>query len=225
VIAGGRSRIVLAACIFSLAIGVSGCGGGSAEPSPAERAAPAAARPRTGGVPWRAPADAVLRARLSGVPVGRYEFGVPGHPGTHIHAHLDVFVNGKPARIPAGIGIDISVRGVQHGKSPDGSPAYGGITICARVCIAALHTHDDTGVLHIESQQARTYRLGQFFTEWNVRLDGNCVGGYCRPGDSVLVFVNGKRYTGNPAALALRDRDEIAIVIGSPPKEIPHTYF
>ena len=35
-------------------------------------------------------------AAEAGVPVGVYEYGVPGHPGKHIHAHLDVFVNGKP---------------------------------------------------------------------------------------------------------------------------------
>jgi hypothetical protein len=215
---GGRALML----VVALALIASGCGGGNSSP---QQAAPAAARPQTGAVPWPAPADAMLRARLARVPVGRYEYGVPGHPGKHIHAHLDVFVNGRPARVPAGIGIEISVPGVQHGTSPDGSPAYGGISLCARPCIAALHTHDDTGVLHIESQKPRAYRLGELFTEWHVRLDGKCVGGYCRPADSVVVFVNGKRYTGNPAALELTNLEEIAIVIGSSPKEIPSSYF
>ena len=51
------------------------------------------------------------------------------------------------------------------------SAAYGGINVCARPCIAALHTHDDSGVMHIESKQPRTYTLGEFFTEWNVPLN------------------------------------------------------
>jgi hypothetical protein len=104
---------------------------------------------------------------------------------------------------------------------PDGTLAYGGITLCKRPCVAALHTHDDAGVLHVESQEARTYHLGEFFTEWNVRLDGNCVGGYCKPKTTIAVHVNGKPYTGNPADISLADQQEIAIVIGSPPAQIP----
>ena len=182
-------------------------------------------KPATGAVPWPAPSNALHFAQLAGVPIGVYEYGVPGHPGKHIHTHLDVFVNGTAARVPAGIGIQIDVPGVQHGTSPDGTPSYGGIRICASVCIAALHTHDDSGILHVESQQPRTYKLGQVFTEWNVRLDGSCVGGYCKPQDSILVYVDGKLYQGNPAEIELNDLEEIAIVIGTPPSQIPSKYF
>ena len=101
-------------------------------------------------------------ATETGVPVDRYEYGIPGHPGKHIHAHLDVFVNGKPVQVPPGMGIDFTVPGVQKGSSPDGTPSYGGIQLCARACIAALHTHDDGGVMHIESQKPRSYSLGNF---------------------------------------------------------------
>jgi hypothetical protein len=65
-------------------------------------------------------------------------------------------------------------------------------------------------------------RLGQFFTEWGVRLGRDCVGGYCRP-TSIQFFVNGKRYDGSPRAILLTDHKEIAIVIGSPPGKIPKT--
>ena len=65
-------------------------------------------------------------------------------------------------------------------------------------------------------------RLGQFFTEWGVRLGRACVGGYCRP-EQHRVYVNGKRYTGDPRAILLTDHKEIAIVIGTPPKKIPKT--
>jgi hypothetical protein len=208
-----------------LAVVLAACGGGNGKVSATVPGAAAVAKPATGAVPWPAPANALHFAQLAGVPLGRYEYGVPGHPGKHIHTHLDVFVNGTPARVPAGIGIQINVPGVQHGTSPDGTPSYGGIRICARPCIAALHTHDDSGVLHVESQQPRTYRVGQVFTEWNVRLDQSCVGGYCKPQDSILVYVDGKRYPGNPAGIELTDLEEIAIVIGSPPSRIPSSYF
>jgi hypothetical protein len=219
----GRTRqAALAACLIWIA---AGCGGGKG--SVAGASAPLAPAPKTGGLPWRAPAatDAMRLATKSGVPVDRHEYGIPGHPGTHIHAHLDVFVNGKPVQVPAGIGIDFTVPGVQHGSSPDGTPSYGGIELCARACIAALHTHDDSGVMHIESQEPRSYRLGDLFAEWHVRMDGECVGGYCKPNASIAVYRNGDRFSGNPAGLVLADREEIAVVIGSPPDVIPSTYF
>jgi hypothetical protein len=40
----------------------------------------------------------------------------------------------------------------------------------------------------------------------------------------VVVFVDGKRYRGNPAGIALAAQQEIALVIGSPPSSIPSTY-
>ena len=35
--------------------------------------------------------------------------------------------------------------------------------------------------------------------------------------------MNGNRYRGDPRAILLTDRKEIAIVIGTPPKKIPKT--
>jgi hypothetical protein len=204
---------------------VAACGGTSSRAASPTTAAPAAAKPSRGGVPWQRPAAALALARRAGVPVDRFEYGLPEHPGKHIHAHVDVFVNGKPAMVPGGLGIQIEVHGVQRGKSPDGTPAYGGIKVCSSPCIAALHTHDDSGVVHIESQRPRKYTLGEFFTEWKVPLGAHCVGGYCRPKDSIRLYVDGKPYTGNPSTLELKDLEEIAIVIGSPPDKIPSKYF
>ena len=41
---------------------------------------------------------------------------------------------------------------------------------------------------------------------------------------SVLVYVDGAQYDGNPADIELTDRKEIAIVIGTPPPKIPSSY-
>jgi hypothetical protein len=38
------------------------------------------------------------------------------------------------------------------------------------------------------------------------------------------VFVDGKHRGGNPAGIALASHQEIALVIGSPPRSIPSTY-
>ena len=137
----------------------------------------------------------------------------------HVHSHLDVFVNGKHVTVPAGIGINTHDPGIHHGPMPDRSIAYGGAA-CKHDCISPLHTHADYGLLHTESPTPVPNKLGEFFVEWGVRLDRTCVGGYCKP-DSILVYVDGKRFTGDPRTIVLVDRTEIAIVIGSLPKHIP----
>ena len=177
-----------------------------------------APKPAHGAAPWPAPADPLRRTLAAGLAPERKE--TLTH---HVHAHLDVFVNGRRVVVPAGIGINIKDPGVKVFRdTPDGSKAYGGIELCAKPCISPLHTHDNTGILHTESASPVPNRLGQFFTEWGVRLGRACVGGYCRP-SNIEFYVNGNRYGGDPRAILLTDRKEIAIVIGTPPKKIPKT--
>ena len=117
----------------------------------------------------------------------------------HIHQHLDIFVNGKRVRggVPPGIGIN--------------DDAY----------ITELHTHSADGIIHVESPRNVDYTLGTFFAEWAVFLNSRCVGAYC---NGLKWYVNGVRQTGNPQSLVLKDHQEIAIVVGKPPKKIPETY-
>jgi hypothetical protein len=179
---------------------------------------PAAAQPASGGVPWPAPANAMEFAGQAGLTPETAESLT-----YHVHAHLDVFVNGSPVLVPGGIGIDITNPGVHTYGSGD-QAQYGGIVkACDKPCISPLHTHGPDGVLHTESKTPTPNKLGQFFTEWGVKLDANCVGGYCAPTTSVLVYVNGKKFTDDPTAIELSDRKEIAIVIGTPPARIPKT--
>jgi hypothetical protein len=174
--------------------------------------------PANGNVSWPAPADPLVRARAAGLVPERRE-----SLAYHVHAHLDVFLNGRHVVVPAGIGINVKDSGVQvFSDTPDGSKAYGGIELCATACISPLHTHDTTGILHTESATVVANRLGQFFAEWGVRLTRDCVGAYCHP-TNVEVYVNGDRYTDDPAGITLTKGKEIAIVIGTPPSETPKT--
>jgi hypothetical protein len=149
--------------------------------------------------PWSAPTDAAAAMRAAGLPMLSREGSVE-----HIHAHLDVRVNGQPVEVPAMIGIDRSGRG-----------------------ISPVHTHDSTGVIHIESPMMRTFTLGEFFTEWDVSLSTDSIGGL-RAGDgkTLRAFVNGKPVTGNPAALPLNAHDEIVLIYGAiePGESIPAHY-
>ena len=126
--------------------------------------------------------------------------------------------------MPAGLGIDITNPRVHTFPCPTDSRQYGGINVpCDKACISPLHTHDVSGILHTESATQKDNTLGQLFTEWNVRLDANCFATYCIPAKSIAIYVDGKKFDGNPPTIALTDRREIAIVIGTPPAVVPST--
>jgi len=137
--------------------------------------------------PWDAPAPASVPALVAaaGLPLLGSEM-----TDVHFHAHLDVIVNGRPVVVPMNIGIGTS------GLSP-------------------LHTHGPTGIVHIESGGAAQFTLGQFFTEWNVRLTSSCLGGLCADSSrQLMVFTNGRPDTGDPRAIMLGAHQEIAIEYG-----------
>ena len=166
-----------------------------------------------GDVPeWPAPDDPLERTAAAGL-----EPTVRELLQTHRHSHLDVFVDGEPVVVPAAIGIDITDPGVRTFPGP----AYGGIEECDEPCISPLHTHDDTGILHTESAVDELLTLGQVFTEWDVRLEGGCVGEFCDDDTDLAFYVDGEAYDGDPAGIELEDQREIAVVVGTPPDEIP----
>jgi hypothetical protein len=113
----------------------------------------------------------------------------------------DIFVNGKKETVPAQIGI------------------YDG------QFLTELHTHDTTGVMHVESPKKRTFSLGEFFGVWGVRLTNDCIGGYCRPKMPWKLYVNGAPYVGDPSKIVLIKHQEFAFVIGKPPKSIPTSFL
>ena len=142
---------------------------------------------RTSPPPWPAPTDVAARVKAAGLSLLTAE-------GTalHTHQHLSLTVDGAPVVVPADIGIDEAARR-----------------------ISAIHTHDPSGVLHVESPEVRTFRLGQAFTEWNVHLAEGQVGPYQdgQDGRVVAVFVNGKRTEGDPREIPLTEHEDIAVVV------------
>jgi len=171
---------------------------------------------------WLAPPDPMALAEQAGVETTEVE-----HVTTHTHAHLDVMVDGERVTIPAGIGIDIEAPvGIDIQPTDDGTATQYFVTQCDAPCLSALHTHDPGGIIHTESQNANQepFTLGQFFTEWGVRLDDSCVGEFCKPGTRVEVYLDDQRYNGNPADIELETHLEIAIIIGTPPDRIPDSF-
>ncbi len=207
-----------ATAVAGLVLVVAGCGVGTGEPSAPVTSSPAPAasfRAPAATVLWPAPPDPLGLTVAAGLEPGPKEYHT-----NHAHAHLDVFIDGRPIEVPPGIGINIDDPGVRRFDEPDGSVGYGGITECAQPCISPLHTHDPDGILHTESQSPEPNTLGQFFIEWGVALSDTCVGEYCSP-KPIAFYVNGEPYTQDPRAIELTDRKEIAIVIGTPPAQIP----
>jgi hypothetical protein len=161
-----------------------------------------------GTAPW--PAEFThLRERLASI-------GLPAlaAEGTalHIHQHLDISVNGVAVAVPAGIGID-----------PNGQ------------FISAIHVHDTSGIVHVESPTVQTFTLGQFFDIWGLTFTQQCIGGECSTdsnpsntsGQALQVYLNGTLYSGDPRSIALAAHQEIYIFYGTAaqlPKTIPRSF-
>jgi hypothetical protein len=120
-----------------------------------------------------------------------------------VHAHLTIFVNGAPRRIPLGIGIP----GQQTQQTSSG------LFVDAGNCFYSLHTHSADGIIHIESPTRRTYTLGQFFDEWGQALGVDQVGPAT---GTVTAFYDGNIYQGNPRNIPLGAHTQIQLDVGTP---------
>jgi hypothetical protein len=156
---------------------------------------------------------------------------VVGNLVRHDHVHLDVVVNGRKIRIPAGVG---QAEPVDDGRGPCPRPpahlsgdCAPGHFFAALVALSPLHPHTTSGIIHIESDRPGTFTLGQFFDEWAVRFGSACLGGYCTGnGKELRVFVDGRRVSGDPRKLVLGNHQEIAVIFGGPGAfaSVPATY-
>jgi len=163
--------------------------GGSANPGPGQTAL---AGLQTGPAPWP-PELAHLRERLQAL-------GLPAQPSMaetlHFHDHLDIYIDGQAVQVPQNVGIN---QGEGY--------------------LTSVHTHDTSGIIHIESPTNRAFTLGQFFDVWGVRFTPSCLGGYCASGGATLrVFANGQPVTGDPRQLPLTPHEEIVVVYGTAPQ-------
>jgi hypothetical protein len=126
----------------------------------------------------------------------------------HIHAHLTIYASGARQVVPAGIGIPGPQQVV------DGFVAGG-------KCLYWLHTHDSTGVVHIESPVQRVYTLGQFFDVWGRPLSGTQVG---HATGHVTAFVDGQRFAGDPRSIKLTPHAVIQLDVGKIVPPQPFTF-
>ncbi|MFI4977862.1 MAG: hypothetical protein ACHQC8_04185 [Solirubrobacterales bacterium] len=191
-----RRYVCAAALVGVLALLMAGCGSGADAPPGLTISGPGlqSSQPASGPsqVPWRPEyAHLAQRLKLIGIPPG-------GKEKFHIHALLRIYVNGLLAPLPADIGID-PTTGVE----------------------SSIHTHDGTGIIHMEAPRPYNFTLGDFFSVWGVKLGPAQVGGLKGYGGEKLHFyLNGKPLS-NPAALVLHKDDRVVIGYG-PPNGYPH---
>lgn len=110
----------------------------------------------------------------------------------HIHSHLELIVNGSQVAIPKWGGF--------------AKTALGG-------CLYWVHTHDASGIIHIEAPEINSYTLGNFFDVWGQHLSRSSVGpfkGYVR------AFVNGTEYHGTLTQIPLAAHQQITLEVGTP---------
>jgi hypothetical protein len=136
----------------------------------------------------------------NGQPVDGIEGSSQEMLAVHIHAHLSIFDHGRQIAVPYAIGFVRPFR-VENGF------------VGAARGIYWLHTHDATGIIHVESPDPRTYTLGNFFDIWGRPLTTTNVAGIEGP---VHAYVDGKPHTGDPRAIVLRAHAQITLEVGTP---------
>lgn len=119
----------------------------------------------------------------------------------HVHTHLDMIVDSKQITIPTGIGIKQNEY------------------------LCWLHTHDTSGVIHIESPTQNKFTLGQFVQVWDSTPEISHTFEELTHGDKNLkVFVNGTEITDHYDVIPLFAHDEIVLVSGDMPTSISTSY-
>ncbi|MBU6486679.1 MAG: hypothetical protein KGQ57_02515 [Burkholderiales bacterium] len=118
----------------------------------------------------------------------------------HVHAHLAIINNGKWLALPKNIGILSS-------------------------CDYEMHTHDQTGIIHIEAPSVKNFTLGAFFDIWGEPLTSTNVAGIT--GD-VVAYINdngeARRYMGDLRAITLTSHRDVTLQIGTPAVSTLSTY-
>jgi hypothetical protein len=126
------------------------------------------------------------------------------HTTVHYHLALQIFEGGQEVSIPTDIG----------------RPAF---------CYYWIHMHASSpDVIHVEAPDGRAFTLADFFDVWAasskqpVRLDSRHVGTITlTAGQALVVFVDGQRYSADPAGIALLPHTVIQLEITPPTLDPP----
>jgi hypothetical protein len=132
--------------------------------------------------------------RVANVRCGSLTMGTPGY---HVHAHLAVYNKGKP--------VTTTTSDTGHYINGD--------------CLYWLHAHDTSGIIHIEAPQGIVPTLGTWLGVEKITMPplGESYPALApKPGLERRVWLNGKRYNGDPLKIALKSHEQIVVEFGPP---------
>ena len=104
----------------------------------------------------------------------------------HIHPHLTITVNGMQEKISANTGISLG-------------------------CMHPIHTHDETGTIHIESPEQRDFTLSDFFAVWGKTFTSDQILDYKADATHEIVMTVNSSTNMEYGNLVLQDKQEIVI--------------
>ncbi len=109
----------------------------------------------------------------------------------HVHAHLSIYINGQAIPIAQNIGI-------------------------TNACFYWLHTHDTSGVIHIEAPQQMTFTLGNFLHVWKQQFPQLQYPSQLDQSAGWQVYVDGKPYKSDFNTITLDPHKLITLAYHSP---------
>jgi hypothetical protein len=119
----------------------------------------------------------------------------------HIHALISIYKDGKRLGFPDSIGRIHT--GCYH--------AY------------EMHVHDVTGIIHMETDVPKPFKLGQWFSLWRQPLSRDLTAGLAGP---VRFYIIEKGtitpYAGNPYDIEMKAHREVLIVTGTTMSVVPN---
>jgi hypothetical protein len=114
----------------------------------------------------------------------------------HIHSLVSIYQDGTRMAVPESIGL--------------------------KGCTYEMHTHDRTGIVHVETDMEKKFTLGQFFALWGQPIARAGVAGL--PGPARFYIIQNETltpYDGNPSDIEFAGHKEIVIITGTAPAEVP----
>lgn len=117
----------------------------------------------------------------------------------HYHALVYIYINGQQVQIPQGVGI-----------ASDGS------------CYYWMHTHDTTGVVHMEAPRGRDFTLGNFLDIWSTHFSG--YRNELSSADGWTVYIGSQKYNGDFHNIVFKSHMIVTLAYNSPGVK-PNTIF
>jgi hypothetical protein len=114
----------------------------------------------------------------------------------HIHAYVNINIDGAPVPLSQGVGV-----------APGTTPS----------CLYWMHSHDTSGVIHIESPTTRVYTLKQYFDIWQ-SFSSSTITYPTQLSSSTgwTIYLNGKQVTSDFSRLQLTKHSIVTIAYNSP---------